>query len=889
MGTKTQRPVAAPIVGLPPDTMRHPSNHRPSPHDTTHTHAHRPTSQGFLRRHARLLILLFLTCLATAFVSTLRRAVATVDFALADAWCAARTAAGLSIVAPSDWLEATPAAKRQPSPYFSPAYNQSMFWGTYRPHLYFGVRSREPQALLFGLAWWDGRGMSPVRHTTADGESVTFLWEVHDGRTYGRQTITDRDNGLSLTVYFMKAADGEGWSADVHCVRHLHSDHPVALAMYFVSEDAGLKNGEGFTLVTPMIVAPGWRGQIPKAATPVDSSHIQLSGTFLQGGQKRGFVATLVDDRPSPSHASSTPWYAMAATKKSQPWNIGNDLTHLQTKGSFPGAQTPRNVSSFPSSSSLTNGGSGGGTFPPAQNVALVMKSFTDGFRVRVEFRGGGKIVDGDTDDNAIGNQHSDDVLDGCVVRQLEAALEGRFKSRFATVFGIAAKLQSPPRANDEPSNRLSGVSAAAATRFEAMAAAALSNMLGGLGYWHGHYHIACDPATDATCPPARRFHASQGPSSLFSCVPSRSKFPRGFLWDEGFHQLLVSKWDAEIAKDVISHWLIGAMDPASGWIPREQVLGPEPRTRIPAEFVPQHRTHANPPSLIIAVQNMAREGDGRISSGSTTQFLSSIAPRLRLWRDWLVATQCGGSCNETATSLSFRWRSRNGYHLLASGLDDYPRLRRCPEEAERHVDLFSWVHLMTSTLSDIERAMGVHRDDPLSAANWGPRLTAQHWDAAAGRFSDNCVGRGFAPYEGYVNLFPLLTGTIEDPEQARAVLRMARAQLWSGYGLQSVSNATRRSIPTGQHDDYWTGPIWINVNFLMLRALRQKYVPMLGLEARNFYDDLRADVVTNIAKEYARTGRLWENYDRSTGQGRGTAPFTGWTALVTLVLAEDY
>src|SRR5687768_18033422 len=41
---------------------------------------------------------------------------------------------------------------------------------------------------------------------------------------------------------------------------------------------------------------------------------------------------------------------------------------------------------------------------------------------------------------------------------------------------------------------------------------------------------------------------------------------------------------------------------------PREQVLGPEPRSRIPSEFVPQHRTHANPPSLVIAVQNLDRK-----------------------------------------------------------------------------------------------------------------------------------------------------------------------------------------------------------------------------------------------------------------------------------------
>lgn len=54
-------------------------------------------------------------------------------------------------------------------------------------------------------------------------------------------------------------------------------------------------------------------------------------------------------------------------------------------------------------------------------------------------------------------------------------------------------------------------------------------------------------------------------------------------------------------------------------------------------------------------------------------------------------------------------------------------------------------------------------------------------------------------------------------------------------------------------------------------------------------YIGLRDNLLRNVVREYQRTGYLWENYRDDTGQGQGSHPFTGWTALLVLVEGETY
>lgn len=87
------------------------------------------------------------------------------------------------------------------------------------------------------------------------------------------------------------------------------------------------------------------------------------------------------------------------------------------------------------------------------------------------------------------------------------------------------------------------------------------------------------------------------------------------------------------------------------GWIPREQILGKEARARVPAEFLVQHPSHANPPSLYLPLLAHASVAAAAVGSGEGVEgqeaqraaaFLKRAWPRLEAWYNWFNTSQAG-------------------------------------------------------------------------------------------------------------------------------------------------------------------------------------------------------------------------------------------------------
>jgi mannosyl-oligosaccharide glucosidase len=125
--------------------------------------------------------------------------------------------------------------------------------------------------------------------------------------------------------------------------------------------------------------------------------------------------------------------------------------------------------------------------------------------------------------------------------------------------------------------------------------------------------------------------------------------------------------------------------------------------------------------------------------------------------------------------------------------------------------------------------------------------------------------------HRGYISLFPFLLGLLPpDSPRLKPILDVIEdpRHLWSPYGIRSLS----ASHPLyGKDENYWRGPIWVQMNWLALKALKERYI-VDGPEkvrAQKVYDRLRKNVVDNVFK-VGRVGSTKWLSGRSADNGSG-------------------
>lgn len=460
---------------------------------------------------------------------------------------------------------------------------------------------------------------------------------------------------------------------------------------------------------------------------------------------------------------------------------------------------------------------------PGKGNVHLVEKTFEGSFEFDVIFSSA-----------SIGKElTSEDVT-----RETKISSES-FKERFAKVFDLKQPFT--------------------ADKFQQFGKSMFSNLLGGVGYFHGHQVIDRSYADEyeendegfwvaAAEARGRNQQKHEGPYELFTSIPSRPFFPRGFLWDEGFHLIPILDWDVDVSLEIIKSWFNTIDD--DGWIAREQILGHEARSKVPEEFQVQYPHYANPPTLFLVIESFMERlqkanASSTIASENLAQdlhtahldnpelgeaYLRKLYPRLRRQYDWFRKTQRGEikayDRDAYSSKEAYRWRGRTETHILTSGLDDYPRPQP-PHPSELHVDLMSWVGLMTKSLMNIAKALGIDDDAEQLQKNLiaiEHNLDDLHWSEEEGCYCDATIDdfeeNKLVCHKGYVSLFPFLVGLMkkDDPKVGRILDLIGDPEhLWSAHGIRSLS---RQDPYYETAENYWRSPVWMPINYLVVSQL---------------------------------------------------------------------
>ncbi|MFF7249665.1 amylo-alpha-1,6-glucosidase [Embleya sp. NPDC008237] len=357
--------------------------------------------------------------------------------------------------------------------------------------------------------------------------------------------------------------------------------------------------------------------------------------------------------------------------------------------------------------------------------------------------------------------------------------------------------------------------------------------------------------------------------------VPSRFGYVGVWNWDSYFHAIALRHGDPELARDqiriLLAHQRPDGLIPdvvhdegvlaETDDLPRSdrarlaehvgQALGEEAaRTAAAGEVVPVTK----PPLTAWAVWKIHR-------AAPDLAFLAEVyEPIARSQEWWLTHSDPDG--DGLAEYL----------HPYSSGLDDSPVWDYGPRAEPP--DLNAYLALQFDVLGDIAEALGRIED----AATWRQRaaahtelLVARRWDGK--RFTTVSAGR-VVSVRTPLELLPLLTGRLPREIADRLVEDLRSPSFWGERPVPTVAF----DDPTFDPDAMWRGPVWLNVNYLLIEGLR-----------RSGYPDVADELTERTVRMVAEGGGLYEYWNPLTGgrAGRATTGF-GWSSALFVDLARS-
>ncbi|MEW5869601.1 MAG: trehalase family glycosidase [Chloroflexota bacterium] len=331
--------------------------------------------------------------------------------------------------------------------------------------------------------------------------------------------------------------------------------------------------------------------------------------------------------------------------------------------------------------------------------------------------------------------------------------------------------------------------------------------------------------------------------------MPSKVNYVGLWLWDSAMHALAFRHVDPELARNQIRVMLTCQLP--DGMLP-DAVYD----EGIISEIDHPIRAEVTKPPILAWMVLKLHETDPNL------EFLQEVYVPLVRWNAWWF------SMNDDDVDGLAQYN-----HPYSSGLDNSPLWDEgMPVESP---DLNTYLCVQMGSLALIAEALGMQAE----ALMWRRRSAAivrrmidDFWDPQAGVFRATHEDQPIQVITPF-NLYPLWTGQLPHDIRTRLIEHLTNPdEFWGDLALPTVA----RNDPRYDPDTMWRGPIWANINYFFIEALRQLGEHGLAQELTQ----KTLDLIINHPGVY-------EYYNAETGTPPTLAAEAfGWTAAVFIDLA---
>ncbi len=332
--------------------------------------------------------------------------------------------------------------------------------------------------------------------------------------------------------------------------------------------------------------------------------------------------------------------------------------------------------------------------------------------------------------------------------------------------------------------------------------------------------------------------------------APAKFKYPHLWFWDACL-QAITLRWLGDPAYCFGNLRSVAAQQYPNGMLPHETALLPGTMLRNWPDGDGQSSSVTQPPVLGLALWEVyCATGDRAL--------LADIYPALARYDRWFEA--CRDEDHDHLFAFVHRWET---------GWDNSPRWDGGFDVEP--VEVNALIAIQRQVLADVAELLGrreeaaAHRARAQETAEAVRRLM---WDDAAAIYCDLRAGHAKSPVHTPAAFCTLLAG-LPAPEQARALVGHLTnpARFWTRYPVPVVP----LDDPEFDPNDYWRGPSWIHINWLIIRGL-----------LRYGYRDVAAELVRRTFQLMGGQGRPTCNecYNPLTGEEART-PDLSWSGLV--------